>query len=36
MPQAVIQRCETDFIGSVDQLASRISEDINQMEACSQ
>ena len=35
MPQAVIERCETDFIGSVDQLASRISEDINQMETCS-
>jgi len=36
MPEAVIQRCETDFIGSIDQLANRISEDINQMEACSQ
>ena len=35
MPQAVIERCETDFIGSVDQLASRISEDVNQMETCS-
>lgn len=35
MPQAVIERCETDFIGSVDQLAGRISEDINQMETCS-
>jgi len=36
MPQAVIERCETDFVGSVDQLANRISEDVNQMEACSQ
>jgi chemosensory pili system protein ChpB (putative protein-glutamate methylesterase) len=36
MPQAVIQRCETDFIGSVNQLASRISEHETQMEACSQ
>jgi chemosensory pili system protein ChpB (putative protein-glutamate methylesterase) len=36
MPQAVMQRCETDFVGSVDQLANRISEDINQLEACSQ
>jgi chemosensory pili system protein ChpB (putative protein-glutamate methylesterase) len=35
MPQAVIQRCETDFIGSLDELASRINEDIDQMEACS-
>lgn len=36
MPQAVIERCETDFIGTVDQLANRISEDVNQMEMCSQ
>jgi chemosensory pili system protein ChpB (putative protein-glutamate methylesterase) len=36
MPQAVIQRCETDFIGSVNQLASRICEHETQMEACSQ
>ena len=35
MPQAVIERCETDFIGSVDQLANRVSEEINQMEVCS-
>ncbi len=35
MPQAVIQRCQADFIGSLDELASRISEDSNQMEACS-
>ena len=36
MPEATIQRCGTDFIGSVEQLASRISVDVNQMEACSQ
>jgi chemosensory pili system protein ChpB (putative protein-glutamate methylesterase) len=36
MPQAVIQRCETDFIGSIEQLAQRMSADINHMEACSQ
>ena len=36
MPEATIQRCETDFIGSVDQLASRINVKLNQMEACSQ
>jgi len=36
MPRAVIQRCETDFIGTVDQLANKISEDVNQMEMCSQ
>lgn len=35
MPQAVIQCCETDFVGSIDELANRISGDINQMEACS-
>ena len=36
MPEAVIERCETDFIGTVDQLANRISEDVNHMEMCSQ
>jgi chemosensory pili system protein ChpB (putative protein-glutamate methylesterase) len=36
MPQAVIQCCKTDFIGSIEQLANRINADINQMEACSQ
>jgi chemosensory pili system protein ChpB (putative protein-glutamate methylesterase) len=36
MPQAVIQRCDIDFIGSVDQLARRLNEDAKQMEICSQ
>jgi hypothetical protein len=36
MPEAVIQCCKTDFVGSIDQLAGRINTHINQMEACSQ
>lgn len=36
MPQAVMQRCKADFIGTVDELAERLNADIVQMEACSQ
>ena len=36
MPQAVMQRCKADFIGTVDELAKRLNADTVQMEACSQ
>jgi chemosensory pili system protein ChpB (putative protein-glutamate methylesterase) len=36
MPQAVMQRCKTDFVGTVEELAERLNTDVVQMEACSQ
>ncbi len=36
MPQAVMQRCKTDVIGTVEELAERLNADVIQMEACSQ
>ncbi len=36
MPEAVIQRCKTDFIGTVEELAKRLNRNVVQMEACSQ
>ena len=36
MPEAVIQRCKTDVIGTVEELAERLNADVIQMEACSQ
>lgn len=35
MPEAVIQRCKSDFIGTVDQLAQRLSAIIHHKEVCS-
>jgi len=36
MPQAVIDCCKIDFVGSIEELAKRLNEDTIQMEACSQ
>ena len=36
MPEAVIERCKTDFIGTVEELAGRFNGYRIQMEACSQ
>ncbi len=36
MPQAVMQRCKADFVGTVEELAERLNTDVVQMEACSQ
>jgi hypothetical protein len=31
-----MQRCKTDVIGTVEELAERLNADVIQMEACSQ
>ena len=36
MPQAVMERCNPDFIGTVKELAQRLNTDVVHMEACSQ
>ena len=33
MPRAVIERCKTDFVGTVGELAQKLQDDIVEMEA---